>query len=238
MKKKKSSLSLLSVFGIGAITGLAISFSETIGFAIPFERAWMIYTLLIILILLAVRISFLWIGSTKQEKPNMDIDEVALYREKLAYKFIGSTSLFLIIGSGALFITLLEWNETEELFFDPIAYALAATSLLFIYGFIAQIKAIKFHNKCNPRAPINWERSDGYKKYFESLDEGGKFEQYRIAYKSFSSMNIFFPAAILILFFISVVSTPQFIAITVVGILWFIMYLIYYREGYKMYKQS
>ena len=123
----------------------------------------------------------------------MNTDEITLYREKLAY-FIGSTSLFLILEFGTIFIVLLEWVQSGELFSGPIAYSLAAAFILFVYGILAQIKAVNFHNKYNPQAPINWKRTDGYKEYFEHLDEGEKFEQYRVAYKSFYRYELTIPS--------------------------------------------
>lgn len=236
MKKKRFSMSLLSVFGIGIIFGLLTSFMGDVTFTIPFEKEWVIYAFFAALFLLAGRIGILWIRSTKQENLGMDTDEITLDREKLAYQFSGFTSLFLILESCTLLIILLEWDTRGMAFFSLITYSLIIAVVLLVFGIFAQTKAVKFHNKYNPQARINWKKTSGYAEYFEHLDEGQKFEQYRVAYKSFTSMNLAFPAALFILFFVSAVSSPQFIAITVVSTLWFIMYMIYYREGFKIYK--
>lgn len=236
MKKKKGSISLLSVFGIGAIFGIFIALSDALVTVISFEREWITYALLFTLLVMSFQISLLWLRSNKSKNAVIDTDEAALSHEKLAYKFIGFTSLFLIIGSSTLFLVLLEWIDSGKLFSGPIAYSLAATLILYFYGIFVQIKAVKFHNKYNPAAFINWKRTDGYKEYFDNLDEGEKYEQYRVAHKSFYSMNILFPAVLILLLIISQASSPQFIAIGFVGALWFVMYMIYYREGYKTYK--
>lgn len=240
MKKKKGSVGLLSVFG-GAIIGLlGAALSDVIVFAIPFEREWVTYASLVVLLLMAIRITSLWIQSSKQESPSIDIDEVTLKREELAYKFVGTTSLFLIIACASLLFILVEGFsqviEIDEVTSSAITSFIIIT-ILFFYGFFAQLKAGNFHNKHNPDSMIDMKRSDGYTKYFEGLDEGEKFEAYRVSHKSFYQMNFIFPLALMVLFLVSIVFSPQLFAITIVGALWFIMYMIYYREGYKVYKQ-
>lgn len=235
-KKNKGSMSIVTIFALGGVFGIFMSLSDLITTVIPFEREWGTYALLAVLLLMSVRIGLLLIRTNKFQHTKRDTDEAAFAQEKLAYQLVGVTSLFLIIGSPAVFFILLEWTASESLLSGPNAYALAVIFLLYFYGIFAQIKAVKFHNKYTPGAIINWKRTDGYKEYFKHLDEGMKFEQYRVAYQSFYAMNILFPAALFILLLISKVFTPQFVAIGIVGLLWFMMYMIYYREGYKTYK--
>lgn len=237
MKKRKRSRSILVTFGIGAAIGGITALLADIMPLAPLEREWITYALLVVLLLMTFRISVLWIRSTKPDDLTMDVDELTLYREKLAHNFIGSTSLYLIVGFGSLFTMILDWTESGDLFSGPITYALSLTAILVFYGFFAQMRAIKFHNKHNPEVPINLKKTDGYEKYFEKLDEGERFEEYRAAYKSFYSMHLLFPATLTLLFIISIFSSPQYLAIAAVSVLWFIMYMIYFREGAKVYQQ-
>ena len=230
MKKRIGSFSLLSIIGIGAAIGFIVALWDIIVFIIPFEREWITYALLVILFAMSIRIGLIWNQSDKKESLEIDIDEQSARQEKMAYKFVGSTSLFLIVGASSSFIALLEWGENNNLLSSIIITLFLAN---FIFGIYAQIRAVQFHNKYNLGAFINLKRTDGYEEYFTSLDEGEKFEQYRIAYKSFYAMNLLFPAMLLTLFMVSIASSPQYVAILAVGILWFIMYLIYYREGSK-----
>ena len=230
MKKKKGSLSLLSVIGIGAIIGFIVALWDLFTFIIPFEREWITYALLVILFAMSIRIGLIWKQSDKPSSPQIDIDEQNARQEKIAYKFVGSTSLFLIVAASCSFIALLEWGENSNFLSDLIITLFIAN---FIFGIYAQIRAVQFHNKYNPGAFINLKRTDGYEEYFKNLDEGEKFEQYRVAYKSFYAMNLLFPATLITLFIISIASSPQYVAILAVSVLWFIMYMIYYREGAK-----
>lgn len=230
MKKRIGSFSLLSIIVIGAAIGFIVALWDIIVFIIPFEREWVTYAVLVILIIMSARIGLIWKKSKKQASPKIDIDEQSAKQEKIAYKFVGATSLFLIIGTSAVFIALLEWQENNNLHSTLIVISFFA---IFLYGIYAQLAAINFHNKHNPEAFLNWKKTDGYKEYFENLDEGEKFEQYRVAYKSFYAMNLLFPGMIFALYFVSMASSPQYVAILAVGILWFIMYMIYYREGAK-----
>lgn len=230
MKKRISSISTLSIIGIVTAIGFIVALWDIIVLIIPFEVEWITYVALVILVVMSIRIVQIWNQADAQESPEIDIDEESARHEKLAHKFVGSTSLLLITGFTFSFIAGLVWEENENLLSGLIAFSLFTIA---IFGALAQFKAVEFHNKYSPGAFVNLKRIDGYEEYFKSLDEGEKFEQYRVAYKSFYAMNLLFPAMLLTLFFVSVTSSPQYVAILAVGILWFIMYMIYYREGAK-----
>lgn len=230
MKKRISSISFLATLGIAISIGYFVILWDIISPVIPFERAWITYAALLILFVMSIRIVLIWKQSTIQGSPEMDIDEQNARHEKIAHKFVGSTSLFIIAGASISFIALLEWEENKYFLSGLVAFACLTVS---IFGYFAQVNAVKFHNKYSPGAFVNLKKLDGYEEYFQNLDEGEKFEQYRVAYKSFYAMNLLFPAMILTLFFVSVASSPQYVAILAVGVLWFIMYMIYYREGAK-----
>ena len=230
MKKRIGSFSLFSIIGIGVAIGFIVVLWDIIVLIIPFEREWVTYAALAILFVMAIRIVLIWNQFDTPESPEIDIDEQSVRHEKVAHKLVGSTSLFLIIGSTFSFFAGLEWNENNNLLSGLIAFSIATITL---FGFFAQNSAVDLHNKYSPGAFVNLKRIDGYEEYFKSLDEGEKFEQYRVAYKSFYAMNLLFPATLFTLFFVSIASSPQYVAILAVGILWFIMYMIYYREGSK-----
>lgn len=230
MKKIIGTLNLFSIMGIAIAIGFIVIFWNTISHIVPFERVWITYAVLVILVFMSVRISQIWNQADLVESPGIDIDEKSARHEKIAHKFVGSTSLLLIIAATGSFTAGLEWNEKDNLLSGVITFSFLT---IFIFGFFAQIKAVEFHNKYSPGAFVDLKKVGGDEEYFKTLDEGEKFEQYRIAYKSFYAMNLLFPAVMLTLFFVSVASSPQYIAILAVGILWFLMYMIYHREGSK-----
>ena len=230
MKKKISSISFLATIGIAISIGYIVVLWDIISPITPFERVWITYAALLILFVMSIRTVLIWKQSNTQGSPDMDIDEQNARHEHIAHQFVGFTSLYLIAGASISFIALLEWNERENLLSGLVAFSCLTVS---IFGYFAQINAVKFHNKYSPGAFVNLKRTDGYEEYFKNLDEGEKFEQYRVAYKSFYAMNLLFPATLLTLFMISIASSPQYVAILAVGVLWFIMYMIYYREGAK-----
>lgn len=227
MKKRIGSISFLSTVGIGISIGFIVALLNII---IPLEREWVAYIVLIVLFVMSIRIGLIWNQADTKESPEMDIDEQNARQEKVAHKFIGSTSLLLIIGATCLFIVGLEWDASDNLLSGLIVTLFLA---IFIFAIFAQIKAVEFHNKYSPGAFVNLKRIDGYEEFFKTLDEGEKFEQYRVAYKSFYAMNLLFPAMLLTLFIVSIAFSPQYVAILAVGILWFVMYMIYYRAGAK-----
>lgn len=230
MKKKKGSLSLFAAIGIGSIIGLIVVLWDALSPIVPFEKELVAFVMLAILLVMSIRIGLIWNQADKKESPGFNIDELDARKEKVAHKFVGSTSLLLIIGATCSFIVGLEWDFSNDLFATVIAILYFS---IFIFAIFAQMRAVELHSKYSPAAFVNLKKTDGYKEFFENMDEGEKFEHYRVAYSSFYAMNLLFPATLLTLFIVSIVSSPQYVAILVVGILWFIMYMIYYREGAK-----
>ncbi|QUW21018.1 DUF3169 family protein [Sporosarcina sp. Marseille-Q4063] len=230
MRKRKGSLTLFTAIGIAFIFGLIVILWDALGPIVPFEKELMAFIMLAILFVMSIRIGLIWNKADAKESPGFNIDELDARKEKIAHKFVGSTSLLLIVGATCSFIAGLAWNLGDNLLASVIVTSFLS---IFIFATYAQFKAVSYHNKYSPAAFVNLKRLDGYKEIFENLDEGEKFEHYRVAYKSFYAMNLIFPVTLLILFFVSIASSPQYVALLVVGILWFIMYIIYYREGAK-----
>ena len=230
MKKKKGSLSVFTAVGFAFIFGLVAILWDALSPTVPFGKELVAFVILTILLVMSIRIGLIWNQADKKNTPGINIDELEARKEKVAHKFVGSTSLLLIIGATCSFIVGIEWNLGDNLLASVIVMSFLT---IFIFAIFAQFNAISFHNKYSPAAFVNLKRIDSYEEIFKDLDEGEKFEQYRVAYKSFYAMNLIFPAALLTLFMVSIASSPQYVAIFVVGLLWFIMYMIYYREGAK-----
>lgn len=230
MTKKRSSLSLFTLIGISLAIGYIAALWDVITPNIPFGKEIITYLALVILLGMSIYVSKIWKQSQKRTNPTQDIDTHNAIQEKIAHQFVGATSLLFIAATLVTLMALIDWNKQDSLSTTISAFSLLA---ILCFSFFAQQNAVKFQKKYHPGAFVNMKRVDDYEEHFKHLDEGEKFEQYRIAYKSFYAMNLFFPVALLILFFISFSINPQYIAIFAVGILWFIMYLIYYREGAK-----
>lgn len=230
MNKKKSSLSLFVLIGISVAIGYIAALWNVIAPVIPFWSEIVTYLALVILFGMSIHVSKVWNLSKKYVRPADDIDTQNAKQEKIAHQFIGATSLLFIATTLITMMALLAWDKQASL-----STTISTFSLLSIlcFSIFAQQNAIKFQKKYSPGAFVNMKRVDDYEEHFKDLDEGEKFEQYRIAYKSFYAMNLFFPVILLILFFISHSIQPQYIALLAVGTLWFIMYAIYYREGAK-----
>lgn len=231
MKKKRSLLSLPVMIGICIAIGYIAKIWDALSPAIPFEREWIIYAALFILLGMSVRIGQIWSQSKKTGDPTLDIDEQNGRQEKIAHQFIGTTSLVMIAATSVTLIAFIDRDQQTNLLSTLSAFFLFS---ILLFSIFAQQNAVKFHNKYSPGAFVNIKKSDDYEEHFKNLDEGEKFEQYRVAYSSFYAMNLLFPMILMILFIISIAtSSPQYVAILAVGILWFVMYMIYYREGAK-----
>ena len=235
MKKEDSSLGFLSVIGIGTIIAVLVFLSSRISFGIPFESEWITYTFFTVLTFMILWIGFLWIRLKKPVDVELDADELSVVHEKLAYKFVSLTTLFLIVAFSGFLITEIGWLKGDLSLTGPVAISFSVTYILLFFGIYLQFVAIKYHNKYFPNSTWNLSKKNISEGFFTNLDEGEKFEAYRVSYKSYLQMTIIFPLTLVILSIISIYYDPQIIAIVTVSALWFIMHMFYFLEGYRRY---
>lgn len=236
MKIKDRPIAFFSVIGIGIIIAVLAFLSSRISFGIPFEIIWVNYTIVFVLILMIFWILLLWFALAKKIDVELNTDELLVEREKLAYKFVSLITLFLIVAFSGFLIIELEWLKGDLLLTSPVAILFGVNYVLLFLGVYLQFIATKYYKKYNPNSTWNLSKKNISEGFFTNLDEGEKFEAYRVSYKSFMQMVIIFPLALVILSIISIYYEPQLIAIVTVSALWFVMLMFYYLEGYKRYK--
>lgn len=120
-----------------------------------------------------------------------------------------------------------------------IVYNAVTALIVFCAAGFIQWDTMKFFNKKYPHKKISFFTTDmTMENHYEKLDEGEKFETYRVSFVVFRKMNIVFCTVVAALSVYGIYVSFHFIPILFAGVLWLVMNMIYFMEARKSYKME
>lgn len=243
MKNKMIKILLKLLFGL--VVGFGVGFLAAKGVVTlreqeltltPFFQYDLLYAGLILSVLILFMIYMKQLLSLKSAYPANEAhnDDTGLSIEKGFYNLISVSSLMVILSMIWLLFAVAHLVDRPDLV--EVKYLAIFGFIALVATFVSQFYAFRLHNQFFPNKKFHFTADKPDEKYFQQMDEGEKYETYRISFITFKKMINVFAIALLIVFFYSLLISFQVVAILAVAGLWVTMLLIYHFEGYKSYK--
>ncbi|MCD8502603.1 MAG: DUF3169 family protein [Bacillaceae bacterium] len=170
----------------------------------------------------------------------MDEDKVEMRIEKTFFRMVNITTFIAVIPLIWLCLSIVQFfkNENSQVGVYLLINLIIAIIIFLISVFI-QWYAFKLHNQKYMDKKLNAFSTEPNLDYAQQIDEGEKFELYRISFLALNKINMgVFPTVfgILIVQGLATSFNPDYFLL--IGGIWIVMNIIVYIEGYKANKKE
>lgn len=210
MKKKilKYLLSLLIYAGVGAVIGVIWAILEYRGFIekpylfFPFD---LLYSLFLVVVVSIIFIVLKDARSYKQilTQTEIDEDELEIKIEKTIFRMVRITTFLAIIPVIWICLSIVQYfkNQNNQVS-GFLLINLIIAIVIFLLSVFIQWYAFKLHNQKYTSKKLNAFSEDPNLEYVQHIDEGEKYETYRISFLALNKINLgVFPAVLGLLIF-------------------------------------
>ncbi|WP_156289914.1 DUF3169 family protein [Oceanobacillus salinisoli] len=198
----------------------------------------LLYGILLTIIIIGYTLFYKNIKTYKSMGKNhlYDEDTSELMIDKAFYQIISLSSIIFIFTFIWFSLSIMQLNQVSNSIFVYVFMNFILSGIFLITSLVTQWYAFHLQNKKYPEKKLDLLSSKVNEAYFNMMDEGEKYETYKISYSVFNKMNVIFVVALVLLFTYGILFTFSAVTFLFVGLLWITMNGIYYFEGVKTYK--